>query len=250
MSSKWFGEGFYRKEEPATQRDPQLPTGEENGLPSLPEVIDEALTPQQCTAIGHLVAGMSYSSTAVVMKISRKTLYNWRQLPAFKHALNTISREALQAVATRVRNILLRETRVLEAKTQEYHSMTESIRVIANKRLWDIASILPEDEETDEETAARPQDSTETRSSHESENLPMAGAQRAADSTTRDASTPAPAKPDSPKSARGRDGTARRGKVHDVSGARSNSPPTFDNVQRQPDPPRENPVVSQDPGAS
>lgn len=141
------------------QDSPSFPTVEENGLPSLPKVIDPSLSPQQCAAIAHLVSGKSLSSTATLLGIDRKTLYNWRQLPAFQHALHELCVEACETAAMRMRNLLLRGTHKLVALLEGANRFDDLLRLVSNKRIWDFAHVLPK---TDDESEHEEETSTET----------------------------------------------------------------------------------------
>jgi transposase-like protein len=121
----------------ATSRDfPVLPTSALDRLPSLPPEPEDGLTPQQRLAIGALICGQTFSAAAQAAGVSRRTLYAWRRQPAFARALDDLSREALEATAVRVRNLMLRATRVLADAMLGEDSFAGAIRVANSARLW------------------------------------------------------------------------------------------------------------------
>lgn len=101
------------------------------------------LTPKQNLAIGHLLAGRSYSQTAELVNVDRQTIYRWRKEPAFVALLDDMSHEALEVVAMRVRNMLLRGTDKLERKIANETNFSETLRFVANKRVWEMANVMP-----------------------------------------------------------------------------------------------------------
>jgi hypothetical protein len=110
--------------------------------PALPPSASE-LSPQQNLAIGHLIAGRSYTETASLVKISRITLYLWRKNPTFNARLCEASEEALEAVAMRTRNLLLRGTARLETCIENSAKFGDVLRLVSNKRVWDMANVMP-----------------------------------------------------------------------------------------------------------
>jgi hypothetical protein len=170
-----------------SQNSPSLPIVEPKGLPTLPESLDSELTPTQCMAITHLMAGKTLSSVATLLNIDRKTLYNWRQLPAFRATLRSLCQEACEAAAMRMRNILLRGTHRL-AEYVEHGDFNRVFKVVANKRVWDMASVMPAEEEPATSDEADPESihATETAS----ERTPLEASAEATESVDGDAPQP------------------------------------------------------------
>ena len=127
---------------PTTQDYPALPTPEHNGSPILPP---DGLTPAQRLAIAALVSGRTFSSAAIQAGVCRKTLYAWRQQPAFAAAVTELSREGLEAAATRARNLMLKATRTLGEAMNGHDRFAWAMRVASNRRLWDAGRELPAD---------------------------------------------------------------------------------------------------------
>lgn len=115
---------------------PLLPTSESDPLPILPEEAGDSLSPQQRTAVAAFVCGQSFSMAANAANVSRRTIYNWRQQPEFKRTLDTLTRDALVTTATRVRNLMLRATRVLVEGMVGRDAFGNAMRVANSGRLW------------------------------------------------------------------------------------------------------------------
>lgn len=123
--------------------------------------IARSLTPQQNLAIGHLLAGRSFTQTAALVKVDRSTLYRWRQQPAFHVRLAELSAESLEAVAMRTRNLLLRGTAKLEQFLERTASFSDTLRLVSNRRIWEVANVMPREiEESDGTRGMEPGDPT------------------------------------------------------------------------------------------
>ena len=120
----------------ASQDFPLLPTLESDGLPSLPEEADDGLTPAQRLAVASLIRGENFAMAAKAAGVSRRTIYTWRNDPAFSQAVDNLSREALETTAIRVRNLMMRATRVLADAMVGGDSFNGAIRVANSSRLW------------------------------------------------------------------------------------------------------------------
>lgn len=119
---------------------PIVPTSELDPTPMLPEGAGDKLTPQQRLAAAALIAGQSFSAAARAAGCGRRTLFKWRQQPVFEAAVNDISREALDVAIVRVRNLMLRATRVLgESMLDRPDAATHAFRVLNSARLWTTA---------------------------------------------------------------------------------------------------------------
>ena len=106
-----------RQQADLTSQDfPLLPTSDVDALPSLPEEAGDALSPAQRLAVAAFVAGQTCAAAARAAGVSRRTIYNWRKEAAFTRAIDELSSEALEATAIRVRNLMLRSTRVMPTR--------------------------------------------------------------------------------------------------------------------------------------
>lgn len=117
---------------------PLCPTSLENPLPILPEEAEDGLTPAQRIAVAAIVAGQTSAMAARATGVSRRTLSRWRQQAAFKQAIDQLSVEALDASVTRVRNLMLRATRVMSEALMGHASMQAAYRVLNSARLWKV----------------------------------------------------------------------------------------------------------------
>lgn len=121
---------------------PLLPTSDVDPLPHVPEEAGDNLSPGQRLAVAALVAGGTFAAAARAAKVSPRTLYAWRQEPAFAAAVERTSREALATVVVRVRNLMLRSTRVLSESIDAGReaSPLHAFRVLNSPRLWAAAA--------------------------------------------------------------------------------------------------------------
>ena len=124
--------------------------------PSLTAQPDDGLTPIQRIAVGHLVTGQSVSATAAAIGVSRQTLHLWKRDPRFALAVAQKSTEALEAVASRARNILLRVARHLDRATSGELSFDQALRLANSRRIWDMALLLPRGDVDAHEEAEHP----------------------------------------------------------------------------------------------
>jgi hypothetical protein len=120
----------------ASQDFPILPTSELDPLPKLPEEAEDGLTPPQRLAVAAMLGGQSQAAAARAAGVSRRTLFAWRQLPAFKHVYNRYSQDALDATAARIRNLMMKVTRVLSESISGASDFDQAIRVANSGRLW------------------------------------------------------------------------------------------------------------------
>lgn len=124
-----------------SQDFPVLPTSHTDATPQLPDEPGDNFTPGQRLAIAALVAGETFVAAARAAKVSRRTLFGWRQEPAFQEAVERTSREAMATVVVRVRNMMLRGTRVLsEAITERDRGADHAFKVLNSYRLWAAAT--------------------------------------------------------------------------------------------------------------
>lgn len=65
----------------------------------MPSEASEELTSRQLKAVGLLANGISPTNTAEAVGVARKTLYNWRQQPAFREKLREVGDELWQDAA-------------------------------------------------------------------------------------------------------------------------------------------------------
>ena len=136
-----------------SQDFPLLPTSDTNAQPTLELEAGDNLTPAQRLAVAAIISGETFVAAARAANVSRRTLYQWRQTHAFKRAVEGRSREALDVVVIRVRNLMLRATRVLgETLLDEApgRASASAIRVLNSSRLWAVAR-APADETTIDE---------------------------------------------------------------------------------------------------
>ena len=121
---------------------PLLPTSATDPLPRLPEEEDDKLSPAQRLAAAELVSGQSSAAAARAAGVSRRTVFTWRQQPDFKRAVDDCSREAMSAVVVRVRNLMLRATRVLsESMTdRDANRAFHAFRVLNSRHIWSTAT--------------------------------------------------------------------------------------------------------------
>lgn len=120
----------------AAQDFPLFPTSLENHLPSLPEEKGDGLTPAQRVAIAAIVGGQTFAMAARTAGVSQRTIFNWRRQPAFKQAVDQLSIESLDAAITRVRNLMLRATRVMSEALVGADAPRTAHRVLNSARLW------------------------------------------------------------------------------------------------------------------
>ena len=118
----------------------KLVNPEPNGLPILPP---DGLTPAQRLAIAALVNGRTFSSAAILAGVSRTTLATWRKDPRFAQAITDLSREALEAAATRARNLMLKAMHTISEAIDSRERFDWSMRVVNSRRLWTLGSIVP-----------------------------------------------------------------------------------------------------------
>lgn len=119
-----------------SQDFPILPTSELDASPILPEEAGDPLTPQQRLAVAALACGQSFTVAAKAANVTRRTLYNWRQTDAFQRTLDQLTCDALTTTATRVRNLMLRATRVLAEGMVGPDAFGSAMRVANSARLW------------------------------------------------------------------------------------------------------------------
>ena len=94
-----IGPGTERAEQTAMPENArQCPTS-----PPLSQTLPQALTDRQLLAIDRLARGVSLRAVARKLEIDPKTLYRWRQQPAFKDLLSQRRRELWSDVAERLR---------------------------------------------------------------------------------------------------------------------------------------------------
>ena len=125
---------------------PESPTPEQDGSPILTDG-PVGLTPSQKLAIAALVCGRTLSSAAIQAGVDRRTLYEWRKLPAFRDAVQQLSQEALEASATRARNLMLKATRTLGEALCGRDRFDWAMRIANSRRVWDVGQILPKFED-------------------------------------------------------------------------------------------------------
>ena len=123
-------------EQRMSQDVPLCPNGASAELPILPPETGDDLSPTQRVAIAALIAGKTFAMAARYASVDRRTLYRWRQLPAFRRVMDEVSREALETTATRIRNLMLRATRVLSEGMTGSDAFGCAIRVANSTRLW------------------------------------------------------------------------------------------------------------------
>lgn len=133
---------------------PLLPTSLENHLPSLPEELGDGLSTAQRLAIAAIVSGQTFAAAARAAGVSRRTIFNWRQNANFKRAVDQLSAEALDASVMRVRNLMLRATRVMSEALVGGDGLRAAYRVLNSARLWKvIEAARPADEDVQQEEA-------------------------------------------------------------------------------------------------
>ena len=127
----------------AVSRDfPLLPTSDTDATPTVGEDSDDKLTPGQRLAVAAIVSGENFAAAARAAKVSRRTLYAWRQEPDFRQAVESRSREAMSVAMLRVRNLMLRATRVMGEAMLEggRDGSLSAFRVLNSARLWRVAT--------------------------------------------------------------------------------------------------------------
>ena len=131
---------------------PLLPTSDVDATPHLPAEPDDNLTPQQRLAVAALVGGQTFAAAARAAGCGRRTLFDWRQQPAFRRAVDARSHEALDVVVVRMRNLMLRATRVLGEAMLDLpldNGARHAIRVVNSARFWAVLE-RPAEERADE----------------------------------------------------------------------------------------------------
>lgn len=152
-----------RAAEQASRDFPILPTSPTDPTLSLPPEADDKLTPAQRIAVAALVGGQTFCAAAREAKVSRRTLYAWRQEPAFQQAVDQTSRQAMSAALVRVRNLMLRATRVLgDAMLEDSRKADHAFRVLNSRHLWATANQSEAPSTADVEAVAEPSASSET----------------------------------------------------------------------------------------
>ena len=142
-----------------SQDFPILPVSDPCASPRRTDEPDDNLTPAQRLAGAEIVGGTTFVAAARAAKVSNRTLYAWRRTPAFRRAVESRSREAIDVVVVRVRNLMLRATRILsDAMVDASPGATakHAIRVVNSSRLWTILrEPAPDDLDDDDDTATR-----------------------------------------------------------------------------------------------
>ena len=125
----------------ASEDFPLLPTSDADASPHVPEEAGDNLTPGERLAVAAIVSGQTFAAAARAAKVSARTLYAWRQEPAFARAVERTSREAMDVVVVRFRNLMLRATRVLSEAiaADRESSAVHAFRVINSARVWAVA---------------------------------------------------------------------------------------------------------------
>jgi hypothetical protein len=67
---------------------------------------DNQLTERQRTAIELLATGKSPVAVARIIEVDRKTVYNWRQDPAFREAVETLREQLWRDASARLRGLV------------------------------------------------------------------------------------------------------------------------------------------------
>jgi transposase-like protein len=141
----------------ASQDFPILPTSADDLRPCVAAEPDDNLSPGQRLAVAALVAGATYTAAAREAGVSRRTLWQWRRQPAFQAALDRLSREAMLAVVMRVRNLMLRATRVMgDAMTDPARGATHAFKVLNSRKLWDEAVAIGAEDDGSDDAAVTP----------------------------------------------------------------------------------------------
>ena len=125
---------------------PLLPTSDTDPKPCVPEEAGDNLTPAQRLAVAAIVSGQTFAAAARAARVSSRTLFSWRQEPDFARAVDQTSREAMSAVVVRVRNLMLRATRVLSESMNDEGAdrAVNAFRLLNSRQLWSTATAVEE----------------------------------------------------------------------------------------------------------
>jgi hypothetical protein len=118
-----------------SQDVPLGPTSDTNPLPILPEEPGDELSPAQRLALAAIASGSTFSMAARAANVDRRTVYRWRQEPAFKRVLDELSDEAMTTISIRVQNLMLKTTRVL-SESLGAGNVNSALRIANSARLW------------------------------------------------------------------------------------------------------------------
>ena len=118
-----------------SQDVPLCPTSEENPLPILPAEAGDGLSPVQRVALAAIVSGSTFALAARAAGVDRRTVFRWRSAPAFKRVLDELNAEAHETISIRVRNLMLKTTRVL-SESLGGGNVNCALRIANSARLW------------------------------------------------------------------------------------------------------------------
>jgi hypothetical protein len=104
-------------------------------LPSLPAEAGDGLSPAQRLALASILAGSSFCMAARAAGVDRRTVYRWRQEPAFKRVLDEIGIESMTTLSIRIRNLMLKTTRVLSESVGD-GNVNAALRIVGSARVW------------------------------------------------------------------------------------------------------------------
>jgi hypothetical protein len=100
------------------------------------------LSEKQKSAIELLLLGNSHSATADAINVDRKTLYNWRQDPAFIEALEARRAELWGQAAQRLRAMVHPSLDILQQDLSNRHERARFRAATAVLRLADLRRTL------------------------------------------------------------------------------------------------------------
>jgi hypothetical protein len=153
-----------------SQDVPLCPRSELDPSPILPEESGDELSPAQRIALAAIVSGSTFSMAARAANVDRRTVFRWRSEPAFKRVLDELNAEAHETISIRVRNLMLKTTRVL-SESLGSGNVTSAIRIANSARLWSALNAgAPKSESESEEDDATKQQKREATEGKESDN--------------------------------------------------------------------------------
>ena len=95
-------------------------------------------------AIALLVGGRTYAQAASELGVDRTTIFRWRREPEFSGELKRRLEEVLDAVAMRTRAAMLKSSDLLAQALKSEQAFNWAFKVMNSKRVWDLASTMPE----------------------------------------------------------------------------------------------------------
>ena len=139
MNDPEFQPEFPDDESVPSQNFPELPTSDDR-LNETPSSLNDD---KQRIAIELLLAGKSFSAAAQAVQVSRRTLYTWRQDPAFQQELEHRREELWSDEAERLRAMVHPSLDILEEHLRDPYDRSRFRAANAVLRLADLRRVVP-----------------------------------------------------------------------------------------------------------